>query len=122
MGDIFSIGFFLLVTAVSSFFATLCPLPGGVKRDRTCLDDSTQLRVMLPDSRPVVVMAPNMTSLHLWFPKGSELPAQPYLTSQLDQRLKAAPLCAEMKPISMKNFTSYLSTSKHSLKLFLYGW
>lgn len=61
---------FLTSTAVSSLIAMLCPLPGGVKRDRTCLDDSTQLRVMLPDSRPVVVMAPKMTSLHLWFPKG----------------------------------------------------
>ena len=31
---------------------------------------ATQLRTILSDSWPVVVMAPKMTSLHLWLPKG----------------------------------------------------
>ena len=59
--------FYFLVTTVPCLIGMFCPLPEGV-RDRTGWDDATRLS-MLPDSRPVIVMAPKMC-LRFWFPKG----------------------------------------------------
>ena len=59
--------FYFLVTTVPCLIGMFCPLLEGV-RDRTGWDDATRLS-MLPDSRPVIVMAPKMC-LRFWFPKG----------------------------------------------------
>ena len=67
----FPMRFYFLVTTVPCLIAMFCPLPERVRGDRTCLDDATQLS-MIPDSRPVIVMAPKMC-LCLWFPKGPHI-------------------------------------------------
>lgn len=62
----------ILLCSNNSALPDCCVLawPGGIRGDSTCSDDFTQLRVMLPDSQPVVITAPKMTSLCWWFPKG----------------------------------------------------
>lgn len=53
LGEKFFHGIFL--SNNSSVSADCCFLPPPV--DRTYLDDSTQLKIMLPDTGPVIVMA-----------------------------------------------------------------
>lgn len=99
--------FFFLVIAVSRPIAISCPNQED-SGETACLDDSTQLRVGLPDPRPALSMALTMIGLHPWFPKGPGKAenCQPCLIQPHSQiRGQNASLCTEIRSIFTKAFT-----------------